>query len=97
MLLLFFAVVQLLTIDDNFCGLDMNAPLGVSEMVRGIPLFSDSSDKMTSVIAYVYKDHSLAYVGTKSGRLKKVRAWVVLDSLISFGDGSIACFIQSEE
>ncbi|KAJ8261804.1 hypothetical protein GJAV_G00158600 [Gymnothorax javanicus] len=67
----------LLTIDDNFCGLDMNAPLGVSEMVRGVPLFSEESDKMTSVIAYVYKNHSLAFVGTKSGRLKKVRAaWI---------------------
>uniref|UniRef100_A0A8C1D1D7 Plexin-A4 n=2 Tax=Cyprinus carpio TaxID=7962 RepID=A0A8C1D1D7_CYPCA len=63
----------LLTIDDNFCGLDMNAPLGVSEMVRGIPLFSVSNDKMTSVIAYVYKNHSLAFVGTKGGRLKKIR------------------------
>ncbi|XP_061107198.1 plexin-A4 [Conger conger] len=63
----------LLTIDDNFCGLDMNAPLGVSEMVRGVPLFSEESDKMTSVIAYVYKNHSLAFVGTKSGRLKKIR------------------------
>ncbi|GAA6102452.1 plexin-A4 isoform X1, partial [Tachysurus ichikawai] len=62
----------LLSIDDNFCGLDMNAPLGVSEMVRGIPLFTESNDKMTSVIAYVYKNHSLAYVGTKSGRLKKL-------------------------
>lgn len=65
--------LQLLTIDDNFCGLDMNAPLGVSEMVRGIPLFSDANDKMTSVIAYVYKNHSLAFVGTEGGRLKKVR------------------------
>uniref|UniRef100_A0A8C1LMQ6 Plexin A4 n=1 Tax=Cyprinus carpio TaxID=7962 RepID=A0A8C1LMQ6_CYPCA len=64
---------KLLTIDDNFCGLDMNAPLGVSEMVRGIPLFSESNDKMTSVIAYVYKNHSLAFVGTKGGRLKKIR------------------------
>uniref|UniRef100_A0A8C1NFA2 Plexin A4 n=1 Tax=Cyprinus carpio TaxID=7962 RepID=A0A8C1NFA2_CYPCA len=64
---------SLLTIDDNFCGLDMNAPLGVSEMVRGIPLFSVSNDKMTSVIAYVYKNHSLAFVGTKGGRLKKIR------------------------
>lgn len=72
-----FCFVQLLTIDDNFCGLDMNAPLGVSEMVRGIPLFSDSNDKMTSVIAYVYKNHSLAYVGTKSGRLKKVGACII--------------------
>ncbi|KAG5267378.1 hypothetical protein AALO_G00221050 [Alosa alosa] len=64
----------LLTIDDNFCGLDMNAPLGVSEMVRGVPLFSEATDRMTSVIAYVYKNHSLAFVGTEGGRLKKVGA-----------------------
>lgn len=63
---------QLLTINDNFCGLDMNAPLGVSEMVRGIPVFTEDRDRMTSVIAYVYKNHSLAFVGTKSGKLKKV-------------------------
>lgn len=67
---------QLLTIDDDFCGLDMNAPLGVSEMVRGKPLYSDASDKMTSVIAYVYKNHSLVFVGTKNGRVKKVRGGV---------------------
>lgn len=66
--------LQLLTIDDDFCGLDMNAPLGVSEMVRGKPLFSDAVDKMTSVIGYVYKNHSLVFVGTKSGRVKKVRS-----------------------
>lgn len=52
----------------------MNAPLGVSEMVRGKPLYSDAFDKMTSVIAYVYKNHSLVFVGTKSGRIKKVRS-----------------------
>lgn len=51
----------------------MNAPLGVSEMVRGKPLYTDAFDKMTSVIAYVYKNHSLVFVGTKGGQLKKVR------------------------
>ncbi|OXB75170.1 UNVERIFIED_CONTAM: hypothetical protein H355_016202 [Colinus virginianus] len=61
----------LLTIDDNFCGLDMNAPLGVSSMVRGLPIYTEDGDRMTSVIAYVYKNHSLAFVGTKSGKLKK--------------------------
>lgn len=75
--------LQLLTIDDNFCGLDMNAPLGVSEMVRGVPLFSESSDRMTSVIAYVYKNHSLAFVGTEGGRLKKVRPHSLLPALVS--------------
>lgn len=73
--------LQLLTIDDDFCGLDMNAPLGVSEMVRGKPLFSDAVDKMTSVIAYVYKNHSLVFVGTKSGRVKKVRRRIVWNVL----------------
>ncbi|CAH2275493.1 plexin-A4 isoform X1 [Pelobates cultripes] len=63
----------LITIADDFCGLDMNAPLGVSEMVRGIPIFTEDNDRMTSVIAYVYKNHSLAFVGTKSGKLKKIR------------------------
>uniref|UniRef100_A0A803XP47 Plexin-A4 n=1 Tax=Meleagris gallopavo TaxID=9103 RepID=A0A803XP47_MELGA len=63
----------LLTIDDNFCGLDMNAPLGVSSMVRGLPIYTEDGDRMTSVIAYVYKNHSLAFVGTKSGKLKKIR------------------------
>uniref|UniRef100_A0A5F9DDX2 Plexin A4 n=1 Tax=Oryctolagus cuniculus TaxID=9986 RepID=A0A5F9DDX2_RABIT len=67
------AWLKLLTIDDNFCGLDMNAPLGVSEMVRGIPVFTEDRDRMTAVIAYVYKNHSLAFVGTKSGKLKKIR------------------------
>ncbi|KAJ6666347.1 hypothetical protein lerEdw1_000620 [Lerista edwardsae] len=66
------SVGKLLTIDDNFCGLDMNAPLGVSEMVRGLPIFTEDQDRMTSVIAYVYKNHSLAFVGTKSGKLKKL-------------------------
>lgn len=41
-------------------------------MVRGIPVFTEDRDRMTSVIAYVYKNHSLAFVGTKSGKLKKV-------------------------
>ncbi|CAL8337248.1 unnamed protein product [Arctogadus glacialis] len=71
--------VELLTIDDDFCGLDMNAPLGVSEMVRGKPLFSDANDKMTSVIAYVYKNHSLVFVGTKGGFVKKMTSQVVND------------------
>ncbi|KAI1239540.1 hypothetical protein IHE44_0012666 [Lamprotornis superbus] len=68
---------DLLTIDDNFCGLDMNAPLGVSSMVRGLPIFTEDGDRMTSVIAYVYKNHSLAFVGTKSGKLKKAGANLV--------------------
>lgn len=86
---------QLLTIDDNFCGLDMNAPLGVSEMVRGIPVFTEDRDRMTSVIAYVYKNHSLAFVGTKSGKLKKVgrgRSPVIVDTACPHRRGCFLAF-----
>ncbi|KAM6977172.1 plexin-A2 [Aplochiton taeniatus] len=60
-------------IDDSFCGLDINQPLGGSQLVTGHTLYTESRDRMTSVTAYVYNGHSVAFVGTKSGRLKKIR------------------------
>uniref|UniRef100_A0A8C5U2S9 Sema domain-containing protein n=1 Tax=Malurus cyaneus samueli TaxID=2593467 RepID=A0A8C5U2S9_9PASS len=61
-------------IDDNFCGLDINQPLGGSVPVDGVTLFTSSRDRMTSVASYVYNGYSVVFVGTKSGRLKKIRA-----------------------
>ncbi|XP_078402711.1 plexin-A2-like [Cetorhinus maximus] len=60
-------------IDDDFCGLDINQPLGGSVLVEGITVFTEDRDRMTSVASYVYNDHSVVFVGTKSGRLKKIR------------------------
>uniref|UniRef100_A0A8D2QF81 Plexin A2 n=1 Tax=Zonotrichia albicollis TaxID=44394 RepID=A0A8D2QF81_ZONAL len=59
-------------IDDNFCGLDINQPLGGSVPVDGVTLFTSSRDRMTSVASYVYNGYSVVFVGTKTGRLKKV-------------------------
>uniref|UniRef100_A0A8C3V892 Plexin A2 n=1 Tax=Catharus ustulatus TaxID=91951 RepID=A0A8C3V892_CATUS len=65
-------------IDDNFCGLDINQPLGGSVPVDGVTLFTSSRDRMTSVASYVYNGYSVVFVGTKTGRLKKVRlVWAV--------------------
>ncbi|XP_019402406.1 PREDICTED: plexin-A2 [Crocodylus porosus] len=61
-------------IDDNFCGLDINQPLGGSTPVEGVTLFTTSRDRMTSVASYVYNGYSVVFVGTKSGKLKKIRA-----------------------
>ncbi|NXH06144.1 PLXA2 protein, partial [Loxia leucoptera] len=61
-------------IDDNFCGLDINQPLGGSVPVEGVTLFTSSRDRMTSVASYVYNGYSVVFVGTKTGRLKKIRA-----------------------
>nr|XP_030147632.3 plexin-A2 isoform X1 [Taeniopygia guttata] len=61
-------------IDDNFCGLDINQPLGGSVPVDGVTLFTSSRDRLTSVASYVYNGYSVVFVGTKTGRLKKIRA-----------------------
>uniref|UniRef100_A0A8C6LSD4 Plexin A2 n=1 Tax=Nothobranchius furzeri TaxID=105023 RepID=A0A8C6LSD4_NOTFU len=61
-------------IDDLFCGLDINQPLGGSQLVTGHALYTETRDRMTSVTSYVYNGYCVAFVGTKSGRLKKIRA-----------------------
>uniref|UniRef100_A0A7N9AMM9 Plexin-A2 n=1 Tax=Mastacembelus armatus TaxID=205130 RepID=A0A7N9AMM9_9TELE len=60
-------------IDDSFCGLDINQPLGGSQLVTGYTLYTETRDRMTSVTSYVYNGYCVAFVGTKSGRLKKIR------------------------
>ncbi|XP_016428890.1 plexin-A2-like [Sinocyclocheilus rhinocerous] len=60
-------------IDDSFCGLDINQPLGGSQLVTGHTLYTENRDRMTSVTSYIYNGYCVAFVGTKSGRLKKIR------------------------
>ncbi|XP_044066590.1 plexin-A1-like isoform X3 [Siniperca chuatsi] len=61
-----------LQIDDNFCGQDFNQPLGGTTAIEGIPLYVDKDDGMTSVVAYDYRGHTVAFTGTRSGRMKKI-------------------------
>ncbi|XP_030623517.1 plexin-A1 [Chanos chanos] len=61
-----------LQIDDNFCGQDFNQPLGGTTTIEGMPLFVDKDDGMTSVTAYDYRGHTVAFVGTRNGRMKKI-------------------------
>lgn len=65
-------IPQPLQIDDNFCGQDFNQPLGGTSAIEGIPLYVDKDDGMTSVAAYDYCGHTVAFTGTRSGRMKKV-------------------------
>ncbi|KAM7410865.1 hypothetical protein PAMA_021026 [Pampus argenteus] len=62
---------QPLQIDDDFCGQDFNQPLGGTTAIEGIPLYVDKDDGMTSVAAYDYRGHTVAFTGTRSGRMKK--------------------------
>ncbi|XP_041744615.1 plexin-A1 isoform X2 [Coregonus clupeaformis] len=61
-----------LQIDDNFCGQDFNQPLGGTSTIEGIPLFIDKDDGMTSVAAYDYRGNTVAFAGTRNGRVKKI-------------------------
>ncbi|XP_022533004.2 plexin-A1 [Astyanax mexicanus] len=61
-----------LQIEDNFCGQDFNQPLGGTTTIEGIPLFLDKDDGLTSVAAYDYRGHTVAFAGTRSGRIKKI-------------------------
>uniref|UniRef100_A0A8C1FXC7 Plexin-A3 n=1 Tax=Cyprinus carpio carpio TaxID=630221 RepID=A0A8C1FXC7_CYPCA len=61
------------TIGDDFCGLVLNQPLGGLRVIEGTPLFDDRTDGMASVAAYTYGGHSVVFVGTRSGHLKKIR------------------------
>lgn len=70
--LFFHLFLQPVPIDDSFCGLDINQPLGGSQLVTGHTLYTETRDRMTSVTSYVYNGYCVAFVGTKSGRLKKV-------------------------
>uniref|UniRef100_UPI00358EBDEE plexin-A1-like isoform X1 n=1 Tax=Myxine glutinosa TaxID=7769 RepID=UPI00358EBDEE len=64
---------SLVIIDDKFCGWDTNQPLGGSVEVKGTALLSDLSDGMTSVVTYIYNNHSVIFVGTSRGSIKKIR------------------------
>ncbi|XP_030634053.1 plexin-A1-like [Chanos chanos] len=61
-----------LQIDDNFCGQDFNQPLGGTSTIEGIPLYVDKDDGMTSVAAYDYRGNTVAFTGTRNGRMKKI-------------------------
>lgn len=60
-------------IGDDFCGLVLNQPLGGLRVIEGSPLYEDRTEGMGAVAAYTYGEHTVVFVGTRSGQLKKVR------------------------
>lgn len=59
-------------IGDDFCGLVLNQPLGGLRVIEGYPLYEDRTEGMGAVAAYTYGEHTVVFVGTRSGQLKKV-------------------------
>ncbi|KAI4882565.1 hypothetical protein NFI96_008324 [Prochilodus magdalenae] len=60
-------------IDDYFCGLDINQPLGGSELVTGHTVYTETAERLTAVSAYIYNGYCIAFLGTRAGSIRKVR------------------------
>lgn len=50
----------------------LNQPLGGLRVIEGNPLYEDRTEGMGAVAAYTYGEHTVVFVGTRSGQLKKV-------------------------
>lgn len=53
--------------------------------MTGHTLYTETRDRLTSVTSYVYNGYCVAFVGTKSGRLKKVSKTLSFFLVTDFG------------
>lgn len=58
-------------IGDDFCGLDVNTPLGGTMPIEASPVLTYPNHLLTSVAATSTHDYTVAYLGTSTGFLKK--------------------------
>jgi plexin A len=59
-------------INDDFCGMDVNTPLGGSMPIEAAPVLSYNNELLTSVAATSTHDYTVVFLGTVNGHLKKV-------------------------
>ncbi|XP_054724986.1 plexin A3-like isoform X2 [Uloborus diversus] len=60
-----------LQINDEFCGMDVNTPLGGSMPVEASPVLRFSGILLTAVAATSTHDYTVTFLGTSTGHLKK--------------------------
>lgn len=64
-------LTKLQTIGEDFCGLDVNTPLGGEDPMEGTPVLTFDTH-LTAVAATSTGDYTVVFVGTNEGHLKKV-------------------------
>lgn len=64
---------KLQTIGEDFCGLDVNTPLGGETPMTAVPVLL-VNQHLTAVAATSTGDYTVVFLGTNNGRLKKVCA-----------------------
>ncbi|XP_076331027.1 plexin-A2-like isoform X2 [Tachypleus tridentatus] len=66
-------------INDDFCGMDVNTPLGGVLPIEGVPVLTYSGVLLTAVAATSTHDYTVAFLGTFTGHLKKLSMVKVQD------------------
>lgn len=66
-----FCFQKLQTIGEDFCGLDVNTPLGGEQPVSAVPVLLFGT-RLTAVVATSTGDFTVVFIGTSTGHLKKV-------------------------
>ncbi|XP_046596582.1 plexin-A4 isoform X1 [Neodiprion lecontei] len=64
-------LTKLQTIAEDFCGLDVNTPLGGQDPIAALPVLA-FEEHLTAVAATSTGDYTVVFVGTSDGHLKKV-------------------------
>lgn len=62
---------KLQTIGEDFCGLDVNTPLGGETPMAAVPVLVFNTH-LTAIAATSTGDYTVVFVGTSKGHLKKV-------------------------
>ncbi|XP_049284927.1 plexin-A2 isoform X3 [Anopheles funestus] len=62
---------KLQTIGEDFCGLDVNSPLGGEQAVASLAVIL-SEERMTSVAVTATSNFTVVFIGTETGQLKKI-------------------------
>lgn len=71
LILILYFLQKLSSIGEDFCGLDVNTPLGGEQAVLTSPVLIFNT-RLTAVVATSTGDFTVVFIGTSTGHLKKV-------------------------
>lgn len=66
-----FEFLQQVQITDDFCGMDVNTPLGGSMPIEAAPVLTYTNTLLTSVSSTSTHDFTVTFLGTSDGHIKK--------------------------
>jgi len=78
-----FVVQKLKIIEEDFCGMDVNTPLGGEKPAVAVSVLNFTT-LLTSVAATSAGNYTVAFLGTANGHLKKVHESLLVGCRVEF-------------